>query len=62
METSTWGKYYLGNYMVKEQELILMVTSMKGTGKMGDLMVKELTYFFMELKGLQSSEMVDLGT
>ena len=39
-----------------------MVKSMKGNGKMGDLMVEEPTYFLMEVKGLESSEKVDLGT
>ena len=62
METSLWESSRMGKNMVKELSLGQMVKSMKGNGKMGDLMVEEPTYFLMEVKGLESSEMVDLGT
>ena len=46
---------------VKELSPGQMDTSMKGNGRLGKDMVKKPTYFLMEVKGLESSEMVDPG-
>ena len=62
MEEITLGNGKMAENTVKELSPGQMVKSMKGNGKMGDLMVEEPTYFLMEVKGLESSEMVDLGT
>ena len=56
------GKGRRGKNTVKELSPGQMVKSMLGNGKMGDLMVKEQTFSLMEVKGLESSEKVDLGT
>jgi len=37
-------------------------TSTRGNGRMGNQMVKEQKFSLMEVKGLESSEKVDLGT
>ena len=48
--------------MVKEHELLPMGTSILMNGRKVDQMVKEQTFSLMEVKGLESSEKVDLGT
>ena len=48
--------------MVKEKQLPLMEQSMVGNSRMGNEMVKGHSLSLMELKGLVSSEKVDLGT
>ena len=48
--------------MVKEHELIPMGTSMLVNGRTVEKTVKEQTFSLMEVKGLESSEKVDLGT
>ena len=62
MGTSMLGNGRMVKNTVKELSLILMGKSMLGNGKMGDQMVKEQTFSLMEVKGLESSEKVDLGT
>ena len=48
--------------MVKEHLLHLMDTSTRGNGRMGNKLVKEQKFSLMEVKGLESSEIVNLGT
>ena len=62
MEEITLGNGKMAENTVKELSPGQMVKSMKGNGKMGDLMVEEPKYFLMEVKGLESSEMVKIGT
>ena len=62
MEEITLGNGKMAENMVRELSPGQMVKSMLGNGKMEDQMVKEPTYFLMEVKGLESSEMIVLGT
>ena len=52
----------MGNIMVREHSLRKMGKSMLVNGRMVEKTVKEQTFSLMEVKGLESSEKVDLGT
>ena len=52
----------MGNIMVREHSLRKMGKSMLENGRMVEKTVKEQTFSLMEVKGLESSEKVDLGT
>ena len=52
----------MGNIMVREHSLRKMGKSMLENGRMVEKTVKEQTFSLMEVKGLGSSEKVDLGT
>ena len=62
MEEITLGNGKMVENTVKELSLFLMGKSMKGNGRKVEKTVKEQTFSLMEVKGLESSEKVDLGT
>ena len=52
----------MGNIMVREHSLRKRGKSMLENGRMVEKTAKEQTFSLMEVKGLESSEKVDLGT
>ena len=62
MEEITLGNGKMVENTVKELSHFLMGKSMKGNGRKVEKTVKEQTFSLMGVKGLESSEKVDLGT